>query len=176
MQYFSGREILAGVGYISWTSHFWPPLFSFLIGIGSLVMPGFLAGKLISILSSSILLYIAYQLAVELTDRNEVGLWTQVFVALSPIYFYESLQAHNHMLDALLFITGLWLFARSSREPKSWKLLLAGIVCGIAGLARFTSYILFVLPVILYLTQIKYTKSTKLAVAFWTGFVAISLL
>ena len=36
MQFFAGREILTGFGYNGWTSHFWPPLYSLLIGIGSL--------------------------------------------------------------------------------------------------------------------------------------------
>ena len=32
IQLFAGREIFQGYNYIGWPSHFWPPLYSFLIG------------------------------------------------------------------------------------------------------------------------------------------------
>jgi hypothetical protein len=51
MQYFSGKEILRGDGYRGWTSHFWPPLFSTVLGLVSKLLPGSTAGKIISIMS-----------------------------------------------------------------------------------------------------------------------------
>jgi hypothetical protein len=174
MQYFAGKEILSGAGYQGWTSHFWPPLFSFLIGLGSKFMDGFQAGKLISVISGSILLYIAYQLAMELSGHKEIGLWAQVFVALSPIYFHESLQAHNHMLDALFAVTCIYLYIKSVREPRPWTMVIAGIVCGLAGLSRFQSYALLALPLLSYLFLHNFVTATKLAIAFWLGFALVS--
>ena len=100
MEFFSGKELVAGGGYHGWASHLYPPLFSLLIGAGGLFGSGFFAGKVISILSASLLLLIAHELANEL--YGNAGFWTQIYLALSPLYLQESLQADNHMLEALL--------------------------------------------------------------------------
>jgi hypothetical protein len=175
MQYFAGREILAGAGYHGWPAGFWPPFFSFLIGLGSMVLPAFLAGKLISIAASAILLYIAYCLAMELLDQKEVGLGAQAFLALNPLFFRESLQSHNHMLDSLLFVSGLWFFLRSLRHPGPGKFFVVGLVCGLAGLSRYTSYVLLFLPFFLILFGLHFRKVITLAITFWVGFSLVSL-
>lgn len=174
MQYFSGKEILSRKGYNGWTARFWPPLFSLLIGLLSKLFSGFTAGKLVSIVSSSLLLYVAYSLAFELTGSIEIGFLTQVFLALSPMYFKESLQAHNHMLDALLFVLGLTLLFKSFGYSTHIGFISAGLICGLAGLARYTSNILFALPFSLFFIFIP-TQASKFAIAFWLGFLIISL-
>ena len=177
MQYFAGQEMLAGAGYTGWASRFWPPLFSLSIGLGSLLLPGFVAGKAISILAGALLLYVSYHLAIDLTRPRRIGLWTQVFLALSPIFVFQSLQAHNHMLDALLFVTGLWLYLKALQRPTAGKLLAVGIACGLAGLTRYTSYVLLALPLFLFLAPggLSVRNGAKLAVAFWIGFSVVSL-
>lgn len=175
MQYFSGGEILAGIGYHGWASYFWPPLFSFLIGIGSLILPGFLAGKLISILSASALLFVAFHFTQEIFHRKEIGWWAQVFLILSPTYVIQSLLAHNHMLESLFFTTGLYLFLRSFRDPRPGKFLIAGLVCGLAGLSRYTSYVLLALPFFIFILKPGFWRTIKLGVVFWVGFTVISL-
>jgi len=97
----------------------------------------------------------------------------QAFVALSPYYFIESINAHNHMLDSLSFVAGLYLFITILRRPNPLLSIVAGILCGLAGLTRYTSYALFALPITLYFLMSDYHKATKLAVAFWSG-IAIS--
>jgi 4-amino-4-deoxy-L-arabinose transferase-like glycosyltransferase len=175
MQYFAGKEIFSGAGYHGWTAGFWPPLFSILVGLGSLLFPGFLAGKLITILASSVLLFVTYHLAIVLSHRNDVGLWSQVFLALSPVYFYQSLRAHNHMIDALFFTLGLFLFIRSTKSLTWSSFLVSGIACGLAGLARYTSYILIFLPLFLFFFKLDYKKVFKYGLMFWTGFAIVSL-
>jgi 4-amino-4-deoxy-L-arabinose transferase-like glycosyltransferase len=175
MQYFAGKEIFSGMGYHGWTAYFWPPLYSFLIGLGSVVLPGFLAGKLITILSASILLFVTYHLAVELSNRKEIGWWSQLFLVLSPIFFFQSLQAHNHMLDTLFFITGLWLFIRSIKTLNWLGFFVSGIVAGLAGLSRYTSYVLVFLPFFLFFLIPGIKKNIQLAIVFWIGFVVVSL-
>jgi hypothetical protein len=175
MQYFAGREILSGVGYHGWTASLWPPLYSFLIGLGSLILPGFTAGKIISILSSAALLLVAYFFSKELFPDLRIALWTQVFLALSPIYFFHSLLAHNHMLDAFLFNAGLLLFISSFKEHEPRRLFMTGLICGLAGLSRYTSYTLLFLPFYLVLFQLRFKAFMKSAVAFWGGFALVSL-
>jgi hypothetical protein len=175
MQYFAGKEILSGTGYHGWPSHFWPPLFSLLIGLGSLVLPGFLAGKLISIFAASVLLFVAFLVAQEIFHRQELGVWVQVFLALSPIFVYETLEAHNHMLDSVLFMTGFYLFLRSLRDPKPGRFLIAGLVCGLAGLTRYTSYVLLALPIFVLIFKPRFRAAVTSGVAFWIGFAVVSL-
>ena len=173
MQYFAGKEILAGNGYHGWTSHFWPPLYSLLIGLGSLILPAFFAGKLISILGSALLLYVVYHLAMLLTNQANIGLWAQAFIALNPLYVYESLQAHNHILDSLFFVLGILLFLQLLEQPTVLRTLLAGLVCGVAGLSRYTSYVLIFMPLSLFVL-FEFRKATRLSLSFWLGFAVIS--
>jgi 4-amino-4-deoxy-L-arabinose transferase-like glycosyltransferase len=174
MQYFCGKEILSGQGYRGWTSQFWPPLFSLSIGVVSKLFSGFTAGKIISIASGSVLLFVAHDLGVALTGSQEIGILTQVFLALSPLYFRESLRANNHMLDSFLFIFGLTLFIKSIEAPTLYGVIGAGLVCGLAGLTRYTSYVLLALPLSLFLLFVP-AQALSLAVAFWAAFSIISL-
>lgn len=174
MQYFAGQEIFSGVGYQGWASHFWPPMFSVLIGLTSLFVPGFFAGKLISIVASAVLVYIAFRFAIELTGQKRIGLWTQAFLVVSPLYFFESVRANNHVPDALFFVAGLWLFFRAFKEPNPRKFVAVGLVCGLAGLSRYTSYVLIFLPFFLVLV-LDFKSAAKSALAFWGGFALISL-
>jgi 4-amino-4-deoxy-L-arabinose transferase-like glycosyltransferase len=175
MQYFAGKELLAGHGYQGWTSGFWPPLYSVLLGLGGLVTSGFAAGKVISILSAGGLMVVAFYLATELTHRKDIGYLTQVFLPLTPLFVFESLRVHNHMLDAFLFATGVLLFFRAMQRPSWRRMLLAGVVCGLAGLTRYTSYVLVALPPFFVVRSRPRRWSMKMAAAFWVGFVVISL-
>jgi 4-amino-4-deoxy-L-arabinose transferase-like glycosyltransferase len=174
MQYFCGKEILSGEGYHGWASHFWPPLFSLSIGLGSKLLSGFTAGKIISIVSGSLLLLVAYDLGIALTGSKEIGLLTQAFLAVSPLHFRESLRANNHMLDSFLFIFGLTLFLRSIGAATPYGIIGAGLVCGLAGLARYTSYVLLALPLSLFFL-FEPTQAVYFAIAFWVAFSIVSL-
>jgi hypothetical protein len=174
MQYFAGQEILSGNGYQGWASHFWPPMFSVLISLASLLVSGFFAGKLISIIASAALVYVTFHFAIELMGQKWIGLWAQAFLVVNPLYFFESLRANNHLLDAMFFVAGLWLFFRALREPRPRRFVAAGLVCGLAGLSRHTSYVLIFLPFFLALV-LDFRSSAKSAIAFWGGFTLISL-
>jgi hypothetical protein len=173
MQYFAGREIVAGLGYHGWTSHFWPPLFSLCIGIAGLVLPGFFAGKLISILCGAIVLYLIYRLAELISGQRRIAIWAQAFVALNPLFVYESLQSHNHMLESVCFIGSLWLFLRSLEQPTPARLIVAGLAGGLAGLSRYSSYVLLFMPLALF-ALFEFKKAAKLAAGYWCGFALIS--
>ena len=172
MQYFAGKEIIAGKGYHGWTSHFWPPLFSIFIGFASLVLPGFLAGKIISIVSAAALLYVAYHLAVHLFGEKKISLWTQVFLATNPVFVYETLQAHNHILDSLFFCSGILFFVLGLRQPSAGRFLLAGLAGGLAGLTRYQSYVIVLLPLALFFV-VGLKRAIAFSLLFWAGFVVI---
>jgi hypothetical protein len=174
MQVFAGREIFRGEGYHGWTSHFWPPLFSSLCGLIENKTSGFTAGKIISIFSSTLLLFVAYFLAYILTESIEVGILSQVFLALNPLYFRESLKAHNHMLDALFFALGLTIFTNFIKGPIPLELGIAGFVFGIAGLTRYTSYVSILLPFIFFFIY-PFIKADEFTFIYWLGFAIASL-
>ncbi|MDZ7773786.1 MAG: glycosyltransferase family 39 protein [Balneolaceae bacterium] len=142
MQYFAGRELMEGGGYRGWSSHFWPPLYSLLIGLGGLVMSGLQAGKLISCLAGVALLLVSYRLAMRLSGDRMVALLSQAFLAVNHIYLLLSFQAENHMLDALFFVSALLLMLKALDRPTRKEFLAVGLLCGLAGLSRYTSYAL----------------------------------
>jgi len=150
MQYFAGRGLLSGEGYGGWTAGFWPPLYSLLLGLAGSVGDGFAAGKTLSALASVGLLWVAYHLALLLVRRRAVAIAVQIVLPLTPFFAYESLQVHNHMLDAFLLIAGLFLFLRALESSSSRRWLQAGAVCGLAALTRYTSLPLIVLPFFLF--------------------------
>ncbi len=187
MQLFAGREIVAGLGYNGWTSHFWPPLYSFLIGLADIFMSGFAAAKLISALSGVFLLYIVHHLTLELTGNRVTGTLSQAFLAVNPLFLTASIQAENHMLDSLFFVMALLLLLRALRIPQSDErerlkgLFIVGLVAGLAGLTRYTSYILYPLgAAAVLLAGLSYShkrasSTLSLVASFSAGFVVVSL-
>lgn len=173
MQVFEGREILHGQGIHGWASHFWPPLFALLTGIGGLVMPAFTAGKIIGACSSASLLLVTYKLALLMFGDRREAILSQVFVALNPLYAYESFQAHNHMLDAFLFVSGLYLFLTSLRTHSLRAMVCAGALCGLAALSRYQSLVLLALPVVLLLRSAR-RDALRYSTAFFLAFAAVS--
>jgi hypothetical protein len=174
LQYFSGKEILAGQGYNGWVSHFWPPLYSLLVGLASTVLDPFFAGKVISILAASGLLFVSYHLARLLADKERIGLWSQVFLATNPIFFTNAMFAHNHMLDAFCFVSSLFLFLKYYENASRYGLLIAGLVSGLAGLARYQSYVLLFMPFWLFVFQ-RPRPAAFGAAFFYAGFGLINM-
>lgn len=174
MQCFAGREILGGSGYIGWTSHFWPPLYSLLIGIGEEFAPGFEAAKSISMISGVILLFVAYIVSIELTGERRIGLLTQLFLALNPLYFISSFQAENHMLDSMFFITALLFLLKFLRNPTTFNSFVTGILCAFAGLSRYTSYALIPISFLAPFVFLRPRKAIPSVFSMAIGFMIVS--
>jgi len=175
IQFFAGREILTGSGYNGWASHFWPPLYPLLVGLGNLFIHGFAAAKLVSAVSSILLLYVAYEIAVELSNEKTTGLLTQLFLCLNPLYVLSSLQAENHMLDSFFFVSGLLFLLKSLKEKNAKTLLATGLLCGLAGLSRYTSYALVPTSLIVLMLILDLKKAIRLSLVFVLGFALVSL-
>jgi hypothetical protein len=172
MMAFSGREMMHGLGYHGWASHFWPPLYAFLLGVGGQFLPELVAGKLVSIAAGTALLVVVYQLALQLFPSVRVALLSQLLVALNPLFVLESFQAHNHMLSATLVVTGLYLFLKHARARSLRGVLAAGVVCGLASLARYQSLVLVSLAVTpFFMADLR--SSTRLAAQFLAGFLLV---
>lgn len=165
MQYVSGYEIVHGAGYIGWASHFWPPLFSLLIGLLSDFISGFLAGKLISIFSSVFTLFFVYYIVLEFTQERKIAYIAQLFIAINPLFALLSIQVENHMLDTFFFIGGIYFLIKSTKEPQKiiYVVLLACFVA-FATLSRYTSYALvpLVFIVIIFFSKREYALRNSL--------------
>lgn len=175
MQLFAGKDIVAGIGFRGWVSHFWPPLYSLLMGLGALAVPGFLVGKLISIGSAVLLLYGAYELAFLLSGQKSIGLLTQLFLAVNPLYFVSSFQVENHMLDSLFFVFAFLLLLKSLDRPSAKGVLLVGLLSGFACLSRYTSYVLVPMAIFSLMLVCGARERVKILASFTLGFVLVSL-
>jgi hypothetical protein len=177
MQYFAGKEIMTGFGYNGWTSHFWPPLYALLIGFGSLFVSGFQVAKTVSIISGVVVLFITYHFAFELTGSKKIGLLTQLFLFINPLFFRSTLQAENHMLDTMFFVSALFLLLKiiKNENINAIQFLYLGIITGFACLSRYTSYPLVPIIVISIFIFIERRRIFKIFTVFSVGFIMISL-
>lgn len=177
---FAAREMAQGAGYSGWASHFWPPLYPLLIIWLSPLMGAFAAGKLISVVSASLLLLIAYYLAVELSGSRKIALASQLLLATNPLFVGASFQCENHLLDSLFYVSAILLLIVSLRTGKMRWFIAAGACAGLAGLSRYTSmsFVPAALVAILWLTRPcgTYTLGLKRRLAACAGFVLSFLL
>ncbi|MFX1704886.1 glycosyltransferase family 39 protein [Chitinophaga sp. CC14] len=143
MQYLAGVEIFEGKGYRGMSSHFWPPLFTLLTGIFTWVFQdGFVAAKFISVLSSSVLLLVVYRFVRNFTGGEVPAFLAQLLIAVNPTYFVYSIQAQNAMLDTLFYVSAICFFFEALQSSSYKYLFITGIIAGLAGLTRYTSYAL----------------------------------
>lgn len=176
MQLWAGREILKGVGYLGWTSHFWPPLYSLLVGLLDLVIDGFWAAKLVSIISSSFLLYIIFLLSKEISNNHRVAFWTQIFFFVNPIYVLSSIEAENHLLDALFFVLALYFFIKFFKNEKNrnFYFVFSAISLSLSCLTRYTSYSALIVYLFFIILKIKTKKRFVYAGLFIIIFLIVS--
>jgi len=140
MHYFSAMDIYQGNGYNGWASHFWPPLYPVLIGGLSLFMNGFTAAKLISVAAASLLLFIVHRFTYHLCHNNFAACLAQLLVAVNCTFILLSIQAENHMLDSLFYVSAILLLLQQLEKGNNAGFILVGIIVGLAGLSRYTSY------------------------------------
>lgn len=159
IQCFQGNEIFNGSGYKNYGSHYWPPLFSVLVGLLSSFTSGMFAARFISILASALTLVVVFAIIKEFTNDNRIALISQILIALNPYYFISSIQAENHMLDTFFFIIAFFFIVKVVKFPdrKVNIILLAGSTA-FATLSRYTSYALIplILIVFIFFTKRKY--------------------
>lgn len=139
MQAFAAREIGAGLGYTGWASHYWPPLFAVLLLLGSKFTSYFVAGKVISVVSGALLLWVIYRVGHELTGSARVGVVAQALLATNQLFLNTSIQVENHTLAALLFTVAVLAALVAFRRQTWGAFALLGVAVGLAGLARYTN-------------------------------------
>ncbi len=168
VQAFAGMEMVSGVSYRGWVTAHWPPLYPLLIGLGSRLVSAFDAAKIVSIVAAAILVYVVYALAVELSGKPTLGLLAQAFLVVNPRFVVSAIQAENHMLESVFLVSALALFLKATKSSDAKLWLAAGATAGLASLARYTSYALmpvFVLMAFVLLDRRRALRAVALLVA-----------
>lgn len=173
---FAGREIFQGKGFVGWSSHYYGPLYAVLLGFLNLFLEGFFAGKLLSLVSATILLIYIYNFSYFLTKSVTLSIFIQIFIASNSIFFISSIQVENNMLDSVLIVISFYYLIKAINLPCRKYLILTGIFVSLAFLTRQTSIIfapIFFLFFIIYFDN-KKTQKKKLILSFLLSFLIIS--
>ncbi|KAA2239181.1 hypothetical protein F0L74_23530 [Chitinophaga agrisoli] len=178
MHYFSAVEIYSGKGYHGWQSHFWPPLYPLLGGLLARVMDGAAALKMVSVISAALLLYVVHRFVRWLSGSSAAGCLAQCLVAVIYVFVHISIQAEDHMLDSLFFISALFLLLKNLDGLPPLNLnrryLLLGMLCALAGLTRYTSYALIPATVITLCLYYPFKTAVRYGLLVLLGFAVLS--
>jgi hypothetical protein len=174
MQLYSGINLFDNKIYSGWPSHFWPPLYSMLLGIINEFGGGLFEFRQISLFSGVFLLSMIVFLSKKYNVFN-VGLLSILigFLATNWTFISSSVQVENHMLDTTLFLSSMGcLFAYAKRNEKKFGIL-SGIFAGLACNTRYTSYILIFIP--FFYCFIWRLIDKKLILLFFSSFLIVCL-
>lgn len=140
MAYFSAQDIYNGNGYRGWGSHFWPPLYPLLTGALARYIDGPDAAELISVVSAALLLWVMHRFVYKLSGNNVIACLAQLLIATNYTFVLLSIKSENHMIDSLFYVWAILLLLQNLDKEARRRYFLVGIVCGLAGLSRYTSY------------------------------------
>jgi 4-amino-4-deoxy-L-arabinose transferase-like glycosyltransferase len=174
MHYFSGIDIFRGNGYNGWASHFWPPLYPVLLGLLAQVRPGFEVSRLISVVAAALLLLVVYQFVYRLAVNRLVACLAQLLVVTNFMFLQLSVQVENHMLDTLFYLLAILLLLRYLEKGNGYQFFLTGLVCGLAGLSRYTSYSLLPAFMLTVFCFYPFRRAAGYAGCILLGFVLVS--
>lgn len=126
------------------------PLMHYIIAFFSLVMPSWLAAKLVSSLAVSSLVIIVYLISKEITNKVEPSLAAASISGFLPILFYESVNTFTSLnLGLPLSFAALLLFIRAKPELKHILWFMAAMV--LIVLADQSAMMVLVLGFFVYL-------------------------
>jgi len=174
MHYFSGIDIFRGNGYNGWASHFWPPLYPVLLGLLAQVSPGFEVSRLISVVAAVLLLLIVYQFVYRLTANRLAACLAQLLVVTNFMFLQLSVQVENHMLDSLFYLLAILMLLQYLKNGNGYRFFLTGLVCGLAGLTRYTSYSLLPAFMLTVFCFYPFRRAAAYAACILAGFVLVS--
>lgn len=176
MQLASGQTLVREGIYEGWASHFWPPLYSALAGVLDLVVGGIWAAKLVSLFSATALLGVVYAFAHDISGSRRAGVAAQALVAVNPLFFQNAFQAQNHMLDTFMFVAAIWLLIRAIRAPSAARMAGAGLVAGLAVMARYQSAVIVVpAGVALLIVAVRSRRGVWHGIAYVAGMTVVCL-
>lgn len=174
MHYFAGEDIYSGNGYRGWGSHFWPPLYPLLAGTLGRWMNGAEAARLVSVISASLLLWVAHRFVYKLSRNSALACLAQLLIATNFVFVLLSIKAENHMIDTLFYVLSILLLLQSLEKDNMARYFLTGLVCGLAGLSRYTSYSLIPAFILTLFCFYPPRRAVAYAGVILAGFVLVS--
>lgn len=111
-----------------------------------------IAGRLVSILASVLVLPVFYHLSLSLLKEERAAVWATLFLALSPIYNRWSLRVMTDSLFLLFFVICCHQFFIVFRDPRRSPVRLLGWA-GVASLVRYQGFVF--IPLTVYLIWLR---------------------
>ena len=109
----------------------YPPLYNLLLRSWLELFPGSFAARWLSVLLGSLCVYCGWLLGRRI-GGTAVGLWTALFLAVSPLHIWYTHEGRAYALFLLLATVVLWALLRAleSNSPKDWSLYAAAAAAG----------------------------------------------
>lgn len=116
---------------------------------------------------------VIYLAAVSLGLSRRSGLVAALFVAVSPVLVWFSQDARVYSLVFFLCALGLFLFARALRSPSSGRLVLWGVVSGLAMTTHYFAGFLVLAEALLLLLMVGNRKWTIVSIGVAGAFALL---
>lgn len=141
---------------------FFPPGYPVFIGLLNLLIDDiYLSGKIISLLSSIMTIFLSYLIGKELYDE-ESGLFAAFAFSIHPFMLESSAWVATEAFFLLFLVLSMYLFMLMLRRRDLFIFLLAGAVSGLSYLIRPEGLLLLLLPVIAVFRSDLYGKGRYL--------------
>ncbi len=173
------ENLISGNGYKDLTGNtnvLFLPLYPLISGIIGFLISNFeLAGRLVSLIFGTGLIFIMYLLGKKMYSEN-VGLICSALAALYPVLTYISGIAYSESLYLFLFTLSLYLGWLALESKNSLKFFISGLIFGLAYLTKSEAIFFIFIFMILTLIYNNYWKyKIKNVSLLLLGFVIISL-
>lgn len=164
--YLASTNFLLDTGvYTGFAAISWPPLYGMLMTFLGLFFSLEVSGKLVSLLSGTVLLATIPYFVRSLNYNQFPGIFIQVLLASSPFYFKYSLNIDNHVLDACLFLLASFCVIRFFKN-KNRGLISFLFFSLLAVLTKYGSVVLIVGFILILLQSTARIKKRKRKIYF----------
>src|SRR3989338_2031199 len=128
------------------------PLFHYILAIFAKIFSPIVIAKVLPNLFASTIVFAVYLLVQDITKNEEIAIFTSIFSAFIPVYFYTTLNTISvYSVVIPLTVLLLYLFINIEQETNLKYFLLAIVLF----MLTHTSVILLILSLIVYLILIK---------------------
>ncbi len=157
----AAKDISTGKSYLY---PFQPPGFSFLISIiGKYTyFDYFIIGKTISVIFSTIFIYVVYCIIKIIFNNEKIAFSSQLLVGSNSIVFSYSITPLTDMMFITLFYLSILYLIKDFNNPTYSSFIIAGIFGGLSYLTRYLSIILIFLVLIIILLLKNITIKNRL--------------
>lgn len=138
---------------------YYPPAFHLLLSTSFFIFsPSFVAGKLVSLVSSLLTLIVTFKLG-EIIWNKKIGFLGTLFLSTSFLFFKVGGTVRLDMLFLLFSMLSLYFYYKTKKTEKWNNYLFGGIFLSLSFLTKWLSIALF--PIILFFAKLKNKNNLK---------------